>query len=212
LLSVNDMTAAITLAGPAKPEHYGRIRQLAGDTGYLLGGFPLAVAGFTVVVTGLSAGVGLLVVAVGVPVLAGTVLAARLFADIERLRIPAVLHRPRIRPIYRISQAGEGFWKRMTAPLTQAQGWLDVAHALLFFPIAVITFCVVVTWWAAAIGGTLTFAWDWSIPRGPDNTSLAQLIGLGRSGRRRTVAGDRCRAAHTRRVGRGRPDAAVTHR
>jgi signal transduction histidine kinase len=178
---VNDMTAAITLAGPATPEHYGRIRQLAGDTGYLLGGFPLAVAGFTVIVTGLSAGVGLLVVAVGVPVLAGTVLAARLFADIERLRIPAVLHRPRIRPIYRISQAGDGFWKRMTAPLAQAQGWLDVAHALLFFPIAVITFCVVVTWWAAAVGGTLTFAWDWSIPRGPDNTSLAQLIGLGDS-------------------------------
>ena len=33
----------------------------------------------------------------------------------------------------------------------------------------------------SAIGGTLTIAWDWSIPRGPDNTSLAQLIGLGDS-------------------------------
>ena len=40
---------------------------------------------------------------------------------------------------------------------------------ILFFPIAMTTFCIVVTWWAVAIGGTLTVAWDWSIPRGPDN-------------------------------------------
>lgn len=168
-------------AGSAQPEHTGRIRQLTGDTGYILGGFPLAIASFVVVVTGLSAGAGLLIVVVGLPVLAVTVLAARLFADLERFRIPAVLHRPRTRVTYRTSQAGEGVWKRMTAPLAQSQGWLDVAHALLIFPIAVITFSVVVSWWAVAIGGTLTIAWDWSIPRGPDNRSLAQLIGLGDS-------------------------------
>ncbi len=56
-----------------------------------------------------------------------------------------------------------------------------MAHAVLHFPIAVFTFCVVVTWWATAIGGTLTILWDWSIPRGPENHSLAELIGLGDS-------------------------------
>lgn len=142
--NVNDMTAN-TLAAPAAPERVGILRGLAGDTGYVLGGFPLAVAGFAVVVTGLSAGLGLLVVVVGVPILAGTVLAARLFADIERLRIPAVLHRPRSRPTYRTSEAGDGVWKRITAPLTQTQGWLDVAHSILFFPIAVTTFCIVIS-------------------------------------------------------------------
>lgn len=168
-------------SGATQPERHGRLRQLAGDSGYILGGFPLAVAGFAVVVTGLSVGIGLLLAVVGLPILTCTVLAARLFADIERLRIPAVLHRPRIRPAYRTSQAGEGLWKRTMTPLTQGQSWLDVVHTLLFFPIAVLTFCVVVTWWAAAIGGTLTIAWDWSIPRGPDNRSLAELIGLGDS-------------------------------
>ncbi len=69
----------------------------------------------------------------------------------------------------------------MVTPLAQTQCWLDIAHGILLFPIAVFTFCVVVTWWAAAIGGTLTVAWDWSIPRGPDNKSLAQLLGLGDS-------------------------------
>ena len=56
-----------------------------------------------------------------------------------------------------------------------------MVHGVLCFPIATATFCVVVSWWVTAIGGTVTVAWDWSIPRGPDNQSLAQLIGLGDS-------------------------------
>jgi signal transduction histidine kinase len=157
------------------------VRQLVSDTGYVMGGFPLAIASFVVMITGLSAGFGLLVVVVGVLVLAATMLAGRLFADIERLRIAAVLNRPRSRPNYRTSKAGDGIWRRITTPLAQTQSWLDAAHGILIFPLAVATFSIVLTWWAAAIGGTLTIAWDWSIPRGPDNQSLAQLIGLGDS-------------------------------
>ncbi len=179
--SVRDVIAAPTFPGPAQPERGGLLRRLAGDTGYVMGGFPLAVAGFAVIVTGLSVGLSLLVIVVGLPILAGTVLGARLFADIERLRIPAVLHRPRSRPTYRTSEAGDSVWKRIMTPLAQTQCWLDVAHGILFFPIAVAAFCIVVTWWATAIGGTLTFAWDWSIPRSPDDHSLAELIGLGDS-------------------------------
>jgi signal transduction histidine kinase len=157
------------------------IRQLGIDTGYVLLGLPLAIAAFAVVVTGLSAGLGLLITVIGVPVLAATLFAARLFADIERLRIPAVLNRPRVRPTFRAAEPGAGVWKRMITPITQIQFWLDAAHAVLQFPIAVATFTVVVSWWSVAIAGTLTVAWDWSIPRGPDNRSLAQLIGLGDS-------------------------------
>lgn len=161
------------------PDRIGFLRQLGIDTGYTLLGFPLALASFVVVVTGLAVGLGTLVIVVGVPILVATVLLARLFADIERLRIGPVLRRPRTRPIYRTSDPGDGIWKRMIMPLAQTQGWLDSAHAVLCFPIAVFTFCVVVTWWATAVGGTLTVLWDWSIPRGPDNHSLAELIGLG---------------------------------
>jgi signal transduction histidine kinase len=67
----------------------------------------------------------------------------------------------------------------MVDPVTQSQFWLDLAHGILHFPIAVVTVSVVVSWWASAIGGTLSILWDWSIPRGPDDSSLAQLIGLG---------------------------------
>ena len=179
--SVENMSTASTLADTAQPERVGVLRQLGVDTGYTLLGFPLAVVSFSVIVTGLSAGLSTLVIVVGLPILAGTLFIARAFADIERLRIPAVLRRPRIRPIYRTAQPGAGVWKRIVTPLTQVQFWLDLAHGILSFPIAVATFCIVVSWWASAIGGTLTIAWDWSIPRGPDNQSLAQLIGLGDS-------------------------------
>lgn len=175
--SVENMTTADT----AQPTRIGFVRQLAIDSGYTLLGFPLAIASFVVAVTGLSAGLGTLVVLVGIPVLGCTLLLARLFADIERLRIPAVLRRPRTRPIYRSSQKGDGIWKRMFTPLSQTQSWLDLVHAIVHLPIAVAAFSIVVSWWASAIGGTLSFAWDWSIPRGPDNQSLAELIGLGDS-------------------------------
>jgi signal transduction histidine kinase len=178
---VNGVIVAASLAQGAPPERGALLRRLASNTGYVMGGFPLSVASFCVMLAGLSAGLGLLVIVVGLPVLAGTVLAARLFADIERSRIPALLHRPPSRPTYRRSEAGDGIWKRIMTPLTQAQGWLDVAHGVLVFPLAVTALCIVVTWWVAAIGGTLSFAWDWSIPRGPDDRSLAQLIGLGDS-------------------------------
>jgi signal transduction histidine kinase len=178
--SVESMTTAPTLAGAAQPERVGFLRQLAIDSGYLLLGFPLATASFVIMVTGLSTGLSLLLT-VGLPILAGTLFAARLFADIERLRIPAVLRRPRTRPAYRAPEPGDGTWKRIVTPLAQTQFWLDLAHGIMHFPIAVATFCVVVTWWSLAIGGTFTIAWDWSIPRGPDNQSLAQLIGLGDS-------------------------------
>lgn len=157
------------------------MRQLGVDTGYVLLGFPLAVVSFSVIVTGLSAGVGLLVVFVGVPVLVGSVFIARVFADIERFRYPAVLRQPRTRPAYRKAAPDAGWWRRLVTPLGDGQSWLDLAHAVARFPIAVATFVIMISWWAVAIAGTLTIAWDWAVPREPDNTSLAQLVDLGDS-------------------------------
>ncbi len=179
--SVGSMSTVPTLADRAQAQRFGFVRQLGVDTGYVLLGLPLAVASFCVAVTGFSAGLSTLIVVVGLPILACTLVVARFFADVERLRIPNVLRRPLIRPIYRAAQPGAGIWKRIVTPLTQSQFWLDLAHGVLHFPIAVAAFSIVISWWASAIGGTLTIAWDWSIPRGPDNTSLAQLIGLGDS-------------------------------
>lgn len=176
------MPSVIRMSNPiGNRDHVGFLRQLGVDTGYVLLGFPLALASFCLLVTGMAAGVGTLVIGVGLLVVSATLLVARACADIERYRIAPVLRRPRIRPAYPGAPPGSGFWKRILTPLAQTQSWLDVVHGIVIFPVATATFCVVVSWWAVALAGVTTIAWDWAIPRGPDNQSLAQLIGLGDS-------------------------------
>src|SRR3981189_2412840 len=173
------MTSTSTAAAYGTGPRAGFLRQLRVDTGYVLLGFPLAVAGFVILIAGFASGLGLTVPVIGLPGLARTLFAPRRRADSARPRTPPVLGRPRIRPTYQTPAPGAGIWRRIFSPLGQLQSWLDLAHGVLNFPVSIFTFVLVLTWWAVAIGGTLTFAWDWSIPRGPDNQSLAKLIGLG---------------------------------
>ncbi|MFD0784637.1 sensor domain-containing protein, partial [Micromonospora azadirachtae] len=156
-------------------------RQLLLDSGYVLLGLPLALAGFVVLLAGTALGIGLMVTVIGLPVLAGTLYAARGLADIERLRLPSVLHQPRVRPHYRAAEPGASAWRRIFVPIADAQSWLDLAHGIFKLIVAVATFVVTVVWWAGAVGGTLYWAYDWALPRSPDETDLAELLGLGSS-------------------------------
>ncbi|HEX7744888.1 MAG TPA: sensor histidine kinase [Micromonosporaceae bacterium] len=175
------MTSATATAAPSSGTAPTILRQLAVDTGYVLLGFPLAVASFVVLITGLALGAGLAVTVVGLPILAGTLYAARGFADVERLSLPRVLRVPVPRPHYRTAAPGTGRWRRALLPLTDLQSWCDLLYGCLRLIVAVIAFVFTVTWWAGAVGGTLYWAYDWAIPIGPDNVGLNELIGLGDS-------------------------------
>jgi signal transduction histidine kinase len=61
------------------------------------------------------------------------------------------------------------------------QSWLDILWCLVGLVTATFAFAVAVTWWAATLGGLSYWFWERFIPRSPDNTSVAQLIGLGDS-------------------------------
>ena len=152
------------------------LRQLGVDTVFVLVGFPLGIAAFVILVTGISLGAGLLITLLGLPVLFATIFVARAFAEIERMRIPAVLRRPRVRARYK--PAAEG-WRKIVAPLSDGQSWLDVLHGIVRFPLAVAGFSVVFTWWVTALAGLTIGLWDWAIPRGEENTDLPELLGLG---------------------------------
>ncbi|MEV4200308.1 sensor histidine kinase [Micromonospora globbae] len=156
-------------------------RQLLLDSGYVLLGFPLALASFVVLVVGTALGVGLVVTVIGLPVLAGTLYAARTFADIERLRLPTVLHQPRVRPRYRATEPGASAWRRILVPIGDPQSWLDLAHGIVKLAVSTATFVVTVSWWAGAIGGLLYWTYDWALPRGEGDTDAAELLGLGDS-------------------------------
>lgn len=177
------MTTATANAGPTSDAGTAPtvLRQLAVDTGYVLLGFPLAVVSFVVLVTGLALGAGLAVTVVGLPILAGTLYAARGFADVERLSLPRVLRVPVPRPRYRTAGPETGRWRRLLLPLTDGQSWFDLLHGCLRLIVAVIAFGFTVTWWAGALTGSLYWAYDWAIPFGPDDVQLNELIGLGDS-------------------------------
>ncbi|GAB3144347.1 sensor histidine kinase [Micromonospora sonneratiae] len=159
----------------------GILRQLRVDSGYVLVGFPLALASFVVLIVGLAAGAGLAVTVIGLPVLAGTLRAARFWADVERLRMAPVLRQPRVRPTYRDAEPGASTWRRIFATITDVQSWLDLAHGCLDLVVSVFSFVVTVVWWAGAIIGSLYWTYDWLLPFHEENVELSELLGLGDS-------------------------------
>ncbi|GAA3161365.1 sensor histidine kinase [Planomonospora alba] len=157
------------------------LRRVGTDTRYLLLGFPLAVVAFVLLVAGFAAGVGTVIVWVGLPVLAATLMVARGFADLERRMLPEVLGRPVARPRYRRAPEGAGGFRRMVNPLTNGQSWLDLLHGIVNFPIALVTFCLTITWWVGTVLGLTAPVYGWITANIPGNTGLAELIGLGDS-------------------------------
>ncbi|WP_203970613.1 sensor histidine kinase [Planotetraspora silvatica] len=155
------------------------LSRLAGDSVYLLVGFPLAIIAFCLIVTGLSAGAGMLIVWIGVPILVLTALVARGMGEIERVRMRGVLGTEVPRPRYPQSPPGAGWFRKTLTPLAGTQPWLDILHALVGFPVAIVTFCVTVAWWSMAIAGLTYPLYGWVFANIPDNQGLSELIGLG---------------------------------
>ncbi|GII26597.1 sensor histidine kinase [Planotetraspora mira] len=156
------------------------LSRLAGDTVYLLVGFPLASIAFCLMVLGLSAGASLLVFWLGVPVLVLTALVARGLGDIERLRMRGVLGMDVPQPRYPRSPAEAGWFRKMLSPLAGGQPWLDILHALVVFPVAIATFCVIVMWWGTAIFGVTYPVYGWLLSNIPGNEGLPELLGFDR--------------------------------
>lgn len=170
-----DMTTTTAVPVTDRP---GYLRRAALDTGYCLGGFPVALARFIALIPLFALGAALAVTFAGLPVLVLMLYVARGFADVERLRLPTVLRRPVRRPPYKSREGREGL-RRLLTPLTEAQSWLDFLFGILMFPVAVITFVVAVSWWVGGLGGTLSVLWGWSLPA--SDGGLAYLLGFGSS-------------------------------
>ncbi|MEU7857568.1 sensor domain-containing protein [Nonomuraea sp. NPDC049141] len=156
------------------------MRRVLLDTRYTLVGFPTAVIAFVLLVAGMAAGVGTAIVWVGVPLLAGTLMIARGFADAERGWLSDVLKRPPVRPRYKPAPAGAGRFRRLVNPMTSGQSWLDLLHGLLNFPLAIVSFVLTVVFWALPIAGLTYPLYGVITSRIPDNVELPELLGIGR--------------------------------
>ncbi|WP_433430081.1 sensor histidine kinase [Nonomuraea sp. CA-141351] len=155
------------------------MRRVLLDTRYTLLGFPTAVIGFVIMIAGFAAGVGTAVVWVGVPLLAGTLMTARGFADAERGWLSDVLERPPVRPRYRPAPPGAGRFRRIVNPLTSGQSWLDMLHGILNLPFAIASFVVTVVFWAIPLAGLTYPLYGIVTSRIQGNEELPELLGLG---------------------------------
>ncbi|MFC4117577.1 sensor histidine kinase [Nonomuraea zeae] len=155
------------------------MRRVLLDTRYTLVGFPTAVIGFVIMITGFAAGLGTAVVWVGLPLLTGTLMVARGFADAERGWLSDVLKRPPVRPRYKPAPAGAGRIRRLVNPMTSGQSWLDLLHGILVFPFAVLSFVLTVVFWALPVAGLTYPLYGLVTSRIPGNVELPELLGFG---------------------------------
>jgi signal transduction histidine kinase len=115
---------------------------------YLLTAPVIAAAGLLLVLGGLCAGTAGWLLPGGSRVVAGALAPARWFADLERWRIAKVRS---LAP----GAKGAGRWPRPDRTATSDPGlWLDVAHAVVVFPVAVVTSVVTALWWLAGLGAS----------------------------------------------------------
>lgn len=155
------------------------LRRLGDDTAYAVSALPIVVVAFALVLTGTAAGVSLVWLAIGLPVLTATVVVARGFAHLERLRLRSLQGRVAPHPEYLRAEPGAGWWRRTLVPLRDPQSWLDVVWALVGFATGLTAAVVTLSWYAAVLGGATYWFWQQWLPTDAGNETLASLIGLG---------------------------------
>ncbi len=146
------------------------------DIRYVLSGLPLALTSLVVSTIGVTAGAATALLWIGVPVMIRAVGMSREFAETERGRIAEVLGEPVPRPRYRTTDSGNPL-RRLVTVLGDRQTWRDLAHATLRFLPNAVAVSLIMTWWAAMLGGLTWVLWGWSLP--DDSRELPELLGLG---------------------------------
>lgn len=134
------------------------------ETLYLLVDLPVGVAGFTLVVTGLSVAVSLLITLLGIPLLAATLLLARLGARGELFRAHVLLDYEILAPPPLLRQ--RAVLARLFAPIRDGSAWLATVYFALMLPVGILTFTIAVTWWGVSVWLITLPAWAWSLPHG----------------------------------------------
>lgn len=142
--------------------------------GHLALGLPLCIVAFVVAVAGFAAGAATLVVWVGVPVLAVTLWACRGLAAVERRATEAVLGHPLPPHHYRVVSGR--LPGRMLRSLADPQLWRDLLHAVLGFPVRLVTFVVGISWTFGGLAELAYVGWQWSLPQDGDVSGFFGLI------------------------------------
>ena len=129
---------------------------------YLLTAPVTAAAGLLLVLGGLCAGTAGLLLPGRSPGVAGALAPARWGADLERWRIAKV--RP---PAAAAPGAGQRPRPNQVPAASDPGLWLDVTHAVVVLPVALITSVVTALWWFVGIGAATAALRDQYTSSGP---------------------------------------------
>ncbi|MEV7039032.1 sensor domain-containing protein [Amycolatopsis sp. NPDC051061] len=131
-----------------------------GSVVFLLMNLPLGVAAFVVLTSFAGAGLGTAVVWVGVGLLALLVLAVRGAARVERARVYALLDRYIDLPYLPLPAGKQA--ERWKGRLKDPSTWRDLTYFFLLFPLGIIEFVLVTTFWSTSLalaGLPIYFRW-----------------------------------------------------
>jgi signal transduction histidine kinase len=173
--TIEYLPTSATLEGVSDNLYLRLWRGVPRELGFLLLTMPIATVGFSVSIALFSAGVGTLVTFfIGIFLLAGMLYASRGFGTLELVRLEWA-GRPRIaRPEW---PREPGFWGWVRSLFGNGHYWLYTLHTTLInYVISLVSWTVVVTWVAGALGGTTYWFWGRFIPEGNSPWFLSRWL------------------------------------
>jgi signal transduction histidine kinase len=140
-------------------------RSVPGSLVYLVGAFGLSMLALTVLSSLFFTGLGMVVLVVGVPIMVGSLLAARGFgaADRSLLRLTGL---PEIaEPTWPVDEPDASALRKLLTPMRSGHYWSYLLHQMLIAPIlSIVSFSVAISWAATALGGLTFWMWAWFLP------------------------------------------------
>jgi len=156
---------------------YGSLwRRVPMELGYLLLGYPLALAAFITTVTLASTGLGTIVTFfIGVVVFIGALYVARGFGTLD-LRLLEWTGQPEIeRPEWR--QAKPGFWGWLGSMFGNGHYWLYLLHSMVVnFILTLVTWTIAIVWVSVIANGLSYWIWGRFTRGDGDNWNVAEWL------------------------------------
>jgi signal transduction histidine kinase len=140
-------------------------RSVPGGLTYLVTGFALSMVAISVLTSLFFSGLGMVILVVGVPIMVGSLLAARGFGELDRNLLKLTGLREIDAPTWPTTPPEASSMTKLVAPMRSGHYWSYLLHQMLIQPIlATLTFSIAISWAATALGGLTFWLWAWFLP------------------------------------------------
>lgn len=140
-------------------------RSVPGSLAYLIGGFALSMVAISVLTSVFFSGVGMVILVVGIPIIVGSLYAARGFGMADRALLPLTGLPAIAEPQWPTVPVDAHWSTKLLAPMKSGHYWSYLLHTMIVAPIlATLTFSVAITWAATTLGGLTFWLWAWTLP------------------------------------------------